>query len=229
MATVGDLALEVAALLNDAESGYEFIRWTEAELIEYANDGAAQVASLRPDDFASSQELTLQPGARQTLPNDATHFYRVDGTLDQYGGVVGMPSATDYGATRIAASYFDDLACAACRSGAYTVRSFSFDPTSSRSFFVDPPVPAGKPVKIMVTYAAALARAQADDPLPLPERYHNAVIEWMLYRAFSKDTESASAASHAQEHFGAFNTLVAASQQVDDRYDRNGGMNVRTR
>ncbi|MGF6697613.1 hypothetical protein OKW38_002225 [Paraburkholderia sp. MM5496-R1] len=217
--TVGDLILEVAQLLSDAEAGFKMQQWTKPELIEYANDAALQFVMLRPDLASTSRKVKLGPGARQQLPDGATHFYRVDGTLDSFGRVIGQPTQTDAAAARIAANWFAPLACGP-RAGAYVVRSFSIDPVEQTAFYVDPPVPAGENVVVMVNFTAVPAHAGATDPLPMPERFHNAAIEWMLYRAYSKEQDSQSSTANATAHQNSFYSLIGLSQKVDDKYDK---------
>ncbi|WP_333679873.1 DUF6682 family protein [Dyella sp.] len=209
------LAEEVARLLNDAEHGYAYTRWSQDELIEYANDGVAQIAMLRPDIVAREETITLQPGARQVVPEGAT-FFRVEGTLDRYGRRIGQPSKTDGQAARVAQTWFAVLACP--RPGDYVVLSFAFDDAQPNVFYVEPPVPPGKEVKAVISMARVPDPFGANDAVPLDRRFHNALIEWMLYRAFSKDQDSAPDAGLSASHKQHFYEMLGLSQQADDRY-----------
>ncbi|NML34515.1 phage adaptor protein [Paraburkholderia antibiotica] len=213
----GAIALEVAKLLSDAEPGHKFTRWTKAELIEYANDAALQITQLRALEFSQPHKLELVAGARQTLPAGGIFFSRVAGTYDAYGRVVGQPSATDSAATRIAANWFEPIVCRTPTRD-YIVRSYSLDPDDQGAFYVDPPVPPGAKVEALVVYTAEPEAAGKDGALGVPGVYHNAVIEWMLYRAYSKDTESATDATRASEHLKLFTDLMGAAEQVYERY-----------
>nr|WP_157651721.1 DUF6682 family protein [Burkholderia ubonensis] len=225
---VRDVVREVAALLNDDEDGFEFTHWTESDLVEYANDAALQITQWRAAEFSKPHTIDLAAGARQTLPSDGLAFYRVAGTVDRYGRTIGQPSATDIAATRIAANWFEPIACRRT-TGDYVVRSFSFDADDQTAFYVDPPVPPGKAVQAIVVYASVPARADGGDALPVPSIYHNAVIEWMLYRAFGKDTESATDAMRSAEHHTTFNNMMAGAQQVYDRYTKQVASNGKPR
>jgi len=224
--TAGALAAEVAALLNDAEEDFEFTRWSESDLLEYARDGAAQVIALRPLDCAQSSKLTLAAGARQTLPDDALAFVRVDGTVDRYGRVTGMPSSLDADAARIAANYFEAIVCrdSGSSSGPYAVRAFWPDPTDERAFFVDPPVPAGQTVAAMVRYTALPAELSESDAMPVPAVYHNTVVEWMLYRAYSRDQDSATSDARAEAHKKTFFDLLGLKERAVDKLAKQNAM-----
>jgi hypothetical protein len=233
-----DLTGEVAELLNDAEKGFEFTRWTRPELIEYANDAVLQITAYRSAEFSATREVALQPGARQTLPQDATYFSRVVATLDQYGRQIAQPSATDTNATRIAATWFEPLACRApgCdpddseaggADGVYAIRSYAFDPDDQTAFYVDPPVPAGVTLNALVLCLNIPAPIGLEGALAIPATYHNAVIEWMLYRAYSKDTESATDATRAREHLSAFGALMGVAQTAYDHFVKKAAHAVR--
>lgn len=225
MSTAGALAREVAQLLNDLEPEFEHTRWSREELIEYANDGVAQIAMLRPEVVARQESLTLRPGARQALPEDATRFFRVEGTLDRYGRLVGQPSKIDGRIARLARAWFAPLSCP--RTGEYVVASFEFDEAHPRVFYVEPPVPPGKPVRVVVSLARVPDTFGADAPIPLDRRFHNALIEWMLYRAFSKDQDSAPDAALSASHLRHFYDMLGLSRQSDERYYRKAGGDVR--
>ncbi|WP_319000701.1 phage adaptor protein [Burkholderia metallica] len=216
---VRDVVREVAALLNDDEEEFEFTHWTESDLVEYANDAALQITQWRAGEFSKPHTIDLVAGARQTLPSDGIAFYRVAGTIDRYGRTIGQPSATDTAATRIAANWFEQLACRRL-TGDYAVRSFASDADDQTAFYVDPPVPPGKKIQAVVLYASVPVRAEAGDVLLVPAIYHNAVIEWMLYRAYGKDTESATDAMRSTEHHTTFNNMMAGAQQLYDRYTK---------
>ncbi len=222
MTTVASLVDEVAQLLNDAEPDYPNIRWTRPEIVEYANDGVAQIALLRADLFEHTETVTLKPGDRQTLPDNAL-FYRVDGTLDARGQLQGRPFAVDAVSSRVAALWFDALACrdsCVARNRPYVISSWTFDPADPSTFYVSPPVPASPPVQAVVTVSSAPERGNEDTDLPGAMRFHNAIIEWMLYRAYSKDEDSQTSLARMDRHKAHFYEILGLSQRADDRLYR---------
>jgi len=219
--TVAELATEVAQLLNDAEPEFEHIRWSRAELIEYANDAVVQIAMLRPDTVAKDETVALKPGARQELPEGGTRFQRVEGTFDRHNVLQGQPFRMDTRAARIARTWFAAPSCP--HSGDYVVTAFAFDPANPRVFFVEPPVPPDPPVKVIVSLARVPQPVDENEALPMDRRFHNAVIAWMLYRAFSKDQDSAPDAAHAANHLRHFYEMLGLSQRADERYYGQAG------
>lgn len=218
----GDLALEVARLLNDAEPGHEFVRWHKSELIEYANDAATQITLWRADEFSQARTIDLQPGSRQVMPDGFMFFNRVIATIDQYGVEHGQPPLTDYRAARVASIWFEP-ACDTESGQPYVIQSYSIDSDDDHAFYVYPPVPVGAKVKAIVACVVLPEHVDAKTALPINAIYHNAVIEWMLYRAFSKDTESAADAMRATEHHSIFEQMMTTQRTLYNAFkeDRN--------
>jgi hypothetical protein len=218
MIRVADLIIEVAQLLNDAEAGYEHTRWPKEELLEYGVDAITQIAMLRPESVAKTETVALQPGTKQALPDGAIRFYRIEGTLDKDGRLIGQPIAKDVVAARLAASWFNQLDCVSTYHDDYVVSSFYFEEANPKTFYVSPPVPVGKFISIAVNCALVPETLELEAALPLGRQFHNAMIEWMLYRAFSKDQESATDSGHAQMHLKHFYDILGLSKQADKEY-----------
>ena len=80
---------------------------------------------------------------------------------------------------------------------------------------------AGYPTDVAEPADGALYTAVAGN-ISIPDIYANALLDYILYRAYSKDSEYAGNAQRAQSHYGAFvNTMgveikatVAAAPQI---------------
>jgi hypothetical protein len=209
------LIVEVARLLNDAEPGYEHIRWTRADLLEYLNDAQRQVYLVRPELYAQTDVFALVPGARQGPLPDGCQLQKIIGSA----GDAGRARKVDDGLLQA----FADTGCAPVSvCGDYRVRGYSFTPQDPQSFFVDPPVPEdGQPYTVALVCQQspeAITLAQLDDADPrndrlvTPARMHNALIEWMLYRAYSVDMESAQSFAKQQDHRQHFYAMLGVSE-----------------
>ena len=75
------LIVETARLLNDAEPGYEHIRWTRSDLLEYLNDAQRQVYLYRPELYARSEVFALVPGPRQGPLPDGCQLQKYFGAI----------------------------------------------------------------------------------------------------------------------------------------------------
>lgn len=209
------LIIEVARLLNDAEPGYEHIRWSRGDLLEYLNDAQRQVYLYRPELYAQTDVFVLAPGARQGPLSDGCQLQKIIGSTAD----VGRARKVDDGLLQA----FADTGCAPVSvCGDYRVGGYSFTPQDPMSFFVDPPVPDDGN-----TYTVALVCQQTPEPITLaqlddadprndalvtPGRMHNALIEWMLYRAYSVDMESAQSFAKQGAHRQHFYAMLGVSE-----------------
>jgi hypothetical protein len=210
-----DLIREVAALLNDAEPGYAHIRWTRADLLDYLNDAQRQIYLYRPELYAQTDVFALAPGTRQGPLPDGCQLQKIIGST----GEGGRARKVDDGLLQA----FADTGCLPVSAGDdYRVRGYSFTPQDPMAFFVDPPVPDDGQ-----TYTVALVCQQTPEPIVLaqlddidprndrlvtPARMHNALIEWMLYRAYSVDMESAQSFAKQQDHRQHFYAMLGVSE-----------------
>lgn len=210
-----EVIVSVARLLNDYEPGYEHIRWTRTDLLDYLNDAQAQLYVHWPGAFARALPYTLRPGSLQgPLPEDVQLQLLV-------GGDDGAR------ARKVDDGLLQAFAGAGCKPGrspaTYRVSGFSYNPEDRAYFFVDPPVPddgVAYPVTLISQQAPpAITAADLDAPLPAPPQpaadqlavpgaLRNALIEWMLYRAYSVDMESPQSSAKQALHLQAFNAML---------------------
>jgi len=207
-----DLLKACAFELNDLEPGHEYTRFPQDELIEYLNEGLAQLAVLKPTLFRTIITLPLGAGAQQKVPEnvesieDLTFNLNADDSL----GPAILPG--NYALER---TYGKGVCPSA---GDYVVRSYIALPTTGAFFFVDPPVPPGQTIRVQAVVTVApqvitTANTPVDLPNASPLTYRNHLKDWMLYRAFAKDTESQTSATLSQAHFKAFYTALGTPQR----------------
>lgn len=188
-----------------------FVRWTEAELADYLTGAVAQVAALKPTLFTSFVPLPLAPGTVQTVPAeyaelvDVTHNLNADGTQGEPINPGSFSVARALGRSSCAPAYGDG----------YVVRSYTVHPDNDTVFYVDPPVPGGgtRAVWALVRLAPRKITVGTDAVImanTTPELYREALKDWMLYRAFSKETESSDSFEKAQAHYKAFMQFIGA-------------------
>lgn len=201
-----ELLRAAATELNDLEPGSEYTRFPEAELCGYLTEALAQLAVLKPTLFRTVTTLTLGQGAQQMLPENIESIEDVIFNVNPDGSL-GAPILP--GAFNLERTYGKGV----CPTEPYSVRSFASLPSSDQFYFVDPPVPSGMTVRVqaLVTLAPQVVTTP-DTPIDLPNAspltYRNHLKDWMLYRCFSKDTESQTSAANAQQHFKAFYQAV---------------------
>jgi hypothetical protein len=184
----------------------EYVRWTKADLAEYLTDAIAVVAALKPTLFTAFESLRLASGIMQTVPGEFTALLDILYNLHQdgtHGEPVNKGSFT-------AARALGRTACAPIDGVGYVVRSYTVHPENDTFFMVDPPVPAIDPLPIvwaLLQRAPNVIVSETDGVVmanTTPETYRSILLEWMLYRAFARDTESSDSFNRSQAHYKAF-------------------------
>lgn len=200
--------------LNDPEH----VRWTEPELAEYLTGGISVMAALKPTLFTVFIPLRLGPGARQAVPAEFTELRDVLYNLNPDGSEGERIVLASFTAARA----LGRTSCVETRSGVYEVRSVTIHPDNDTYFYVDPPVPNISPFPAVwaLVQNGPVTITSASDGVPManttPETYREALKDWMLYRAFAKDTESSESFQKSQAHFKAFYQFLGVPPRDKD-------------
>lgn len=206
MATVKvvDLLARAGTLLLDSGA----VRWTRVELQNWLNDAYREAVALKPDCNTLTATFSCAEGPRQTLATDFPDAARLIEV------VRNVAATSAKGAVRPTdrRSLDDARRNWYAETPSVDVQLFMFDPRLPKEFLVYPPATAAAQLEIMyaeVPTPHALTEEQLGDTLTadvirLDDIYANALLDYVLYRAFSKDTENAANAERAVAYFGAF-------------------------
>jgi hypothetical protein len=218
---VRDVLLRSQKLIQD-ETG---IRWPLPELACWFNDGTREVAIHKPSASARSVLLPLVRGTRQTIPAGALMLLRVirnlkDGSIDEarLGGRSVRIVNRDVLDTQHPSWHDADVA-----SFAKQVKHFVFDESDPTAFYVYPGNDGQGQVEALVSHSptpVATTGETLDDyavDLPLPDVYANAVLDYVLYRAYSKDASFAENMERANAHYNAFATSIGLKRQNENQ------------
>lgn len=204
--TAQSIIQRVVITLQDTTS----IRWPANELVRYLNDGQREVAMLRPDATVTNATKALSAGAKQALPSDGAKL------LDIVRNTGGTKRAVRMTTRNILDS---QLPSWQNQTGATEILHYMYDPRDPKVFYVYPPA-AAENASVEIVYSAypanitepadgALYTAISGD-ISLPDIYANPLADYVLYRAYTKDTEFAGNAQRAQAHYGAFTGALNA-------------------
>lgn len=198
----------VGATLNDEAH----VRWPLGELLDWLNDGQRSLAKLVPDASVRAHVQVLVGGTRQELPDDGIRLVDVPrNMLDET-----TPGRAVRSADRGALDAYDPDWHQATE--AATVRFYTFDERDPKHFFVYPPQPDPGMGSVELVYAAVPADIALDQMLEVDGIYAGALVDYVLYRAISKDSEdSSSDAQRASRHYAAFERAVTGKSQADER------------
>lgn len=185
------------------------VRWPTVELVQWLNDGQREIILHRPDANPKTAQVTLAAGTRQTLVG-GTGSGGVGSNispaklLDVICNVSGVARTT---AVRLIEREILDSQTASWH-GSTAVASASHymvDHRDPLAFYVYPPALATSKVEVLFTaYPTDLVDPVGATTISLPDIYGNALLDYMLYRAYSKDSEYAGNATRAQFHYASF-------------------------
>jgi len=228
--TGSDLLTRASTILQDDAH----VRWPLPELVNWINDAMRAVILAKPSANAQSLPLSLVYGTRQSLTN-ASHLalLRLPRNLTEVtpqlkGGRVIRPISREL-LDSSEPSWHDPLVVPYKKE----VRQYVYDEASPREFYVYPGNLGDGLVEAVVSVLPAALTASADPDvvgsyaatLGLPEPWAVALLDFVLYRAFSKD-DIAAEVSRSRLHYQAFAAAVGIKVQVEGANSPNARAKV---
>lgn len=217
MATVKvvDLISRAEIILQDTTN----VRWPALELQSWLNDSYREITNLRPDSNTQTGEFTCVLGARQVVTTTFSSAIRV---ID----VVRNTAATSAkGAVRLVNRQMldDQRRNWYAETSTVDIQHYMFDPRLPKEFLVYPPATTAARLEVVyssVPLAHVLTEAQltttpSTEVIRIDDSYANAMLDYMLYRAYSKDAEYAANAQRATAHFQVFQSALGVKGQVE--------------
>ncbi|AHG22193.1 hypothetical protein Z042_23195 [Chania multitudinisentens RB-25] len=197
---------EVIGRVNTQLVDVAWMRWTKAELLDYYNDAIRAVIIVRPDAGETSEILTCIAGTKQQLPDGSNRLLDVSRVV---GGRVVRPAPRD-----VLDSQFPDW-----HFSSGMIENYCYDEQTPKTFYVFPGAVEGAQLDAVISRVpvpATISQVESGELVPLDELYTNPIIEWMLYRCFSKDSQNGAVNNQlAQQHYQAFNDQLGIKTQAD--------------
>jgi hypothetical protein len=184
------------------------VRWPVAELVRYLNDGQREVVLYRPDSMVTDATVTLVAGAKQALPSNGSKLIDV---IRNTSGNKRSVRMTNRNILDTQSPNWYNL------TGVTEVLHYMYDPRDPKVFYVYPPAAStGASVELVYSAYPSDITEPADGALytavtgniSLPDIYGNVLADYILYRAYTKDSEYAGNAQRAQAHYGAFQAAL---------------------
>lgn len=210
------MAVNVSEVLSRAQTLIQDntgVRWPLPELAGWFNDATREVALHKPSASSKSVMLDLDQGTRQTIPEGALMLLRV---IRNLGATSTESNRVGGRSVRIVnrdvldtqhPDWHDDTVTPQTNE----VKHFIFDESDPTAFYVFPGNTGSGKVEALISQAPdAIATSGTDLSaytsivVPLPDIYVNAVLDYILYRAYSKDASFAENMERADYHMRAF-------------------------
>lgn len=188
-------------------------RWDEPELLNWFSDGRREIATVRPTEFSKRVALPLARGTLQAVPTEAFQLIRIDCNLTP-----GPQRVPGRAVTLVDRRVLDamDPAWQDTRRVPYTAvaRHYAYDLNEPMAFYVYPGNTGAGVVEAAVAVLPADAQATTE-PLGVRDVFANALLDYVLYRAFSKDADHEANMVRAREHYSNFASLVGLPGVVE--------------
>lgn len=190
--TVASLLARATTLLQDPTH----VRWAETEMLDWLNDGQKEALAYKPNVYLVRAVVTLVAGTKQTLPLDAVQLSDIP---RNYSDAL-TPGAQVQLVTREILDSFTPNWHAALKTT--LVKHYTYTPTEPKTFYVSPPNSGTG--KIELVYSATPPTATLIGVIALDDIYGPALVDYIMYRAYSKDAEFAGAMQLATGYYQAF-------------------------
>lgn len=186
-----NIADKVEIILQDQTN----IRWTEAELLGWINSGQHDILVYKPNANPMTTAIQCAAGTKQALPAGGTQFGKVTRNMGANGTTPGdaITGVNMEVLDTMIPGWHSTAAAAASK-------HFCFDPRFPKVFYVYPPQTG----YVELFYFAIPADLSSMSSAIFDDLYETALIDYVLYRAYLKDSEFAGNAQRADYHFKAY-------------------------
>jgi hypothetical protein len=202
------------------ETEVQGVRWTNDEIISYLNDACRFLSENEPDAFADNSEFYCVLGTRQEIPENATRLIDVVRNLE--GRKTPLTTIDKGTLNAVRPSWHSE-------NPSNQQELFFSDDRDPKRFYVYPPAKAGSLLEIVCALEPRhhfIAEAQDQSSMmQVNDRYIPAIMNFILYRAFDKDSDTAGNFSRAQTYLRNAYTSLGIKMQNTGRISPNNEAN----
>ena len=192
-------------------------RWPYSELLTWYNDAVLAVVNRRPDASIKNIDFTITPdSSKQTLPDDGLRWMDI---------VANVASGKPVRKTK--RMQLDDQVPNWHKTTGPEVASYVFDERDPKTIYIYPQPATAVDLNIFYTVAPSpveITDFDTDDTtMSVDDSYLNAIVDFMLYRAYSKDADYAANAQRASQHYQVFQAELGDKTGVDSAFNPASG------
>ena len=211
--TSTELKAKVRYVLQDAAG----VRWSDAELCDWAIAGVREIATSAPRSSTVTKTIATVGGTRQEIDGivlmDVVRNMKVDGAVETPGTPIREIPVQSLDAM-IPGWHTDRRSTQAI----YFVR----DSRLPKVFYLYPPRPTVNPGSVSVVMSEMIDTSAmitvngvlGNFTVPLPEQYGNALVDYVCFRCFSDNAAVPNAIERAKYHLAAFQASLASAEGI---------------
>lgn len=196
-------------ILQDTTS----IRWPEEELFRWISDAQREVVLYRPEAYVSntSVQLTAQ-SSKQNVPTEAVRLLDVVRNMGSDGTTAGR-------AIRLVSREIMDAQNPNWHVSTpnAVIQHFIFDARDPKTFYVYPRPNAAVYVEAILSMVPPDITSNSQS-LVVPDIFANPILDYTLFRAYTKDSEYAGNAQRAMAHYQSFANAMGIKGNVDTQF-----------
>lgn len=218
---VSSVLTKVGILLQDPTN----VRWTQSELLGWLSDAQREVVLYKPEacvanivvQFASGK--TRQSIAGSISPVGSTMAYnpvRLIEVIRNHGYGTGATNTPGRSISFVDRAVMDaqNPDWHTDSSGTQGVRHYMHDPRDPMTFYVWPKQTVNPYLEICFSYLPAQVTSTSGN-LSVADIFASAVVDYILFRCYSKNAEYAGDANLAVAHYQAFANAMGIKGKVD--------------
>ena len=204
---VVDIIDRASIILQDSTN----VRFPNAELLKFFNDAQKEVVLHRPDaNMTNDATFTCAAGSKQTIPTAGLRL--VDVVRNVNGRAITQVDRKILDETL--PNWHETTADATRK-----IEHFIFDPADPKHFYVYPKATNSFTLEIIyssVPSAVTITNFSTDTQvIGVDDVYSNCILDYVLYRAYQKDSEFAGNAQRAMMHYQGFSNALGVKTQAD--------------
>jgi hypothetical protein len=215
--TAQSIINKASTLLLDTSN----VRWSRAELLGWLNDGQRQIVTMAPSATNKVATMRLVAGTRQNIPSDGWTLLNVI----RYMGTDGTRPGR---AVRVTSQQLLDSYNPNWHSSTPSVvpQSYVFDQQDMTAFYVYPPNTGNGYVQLNYSPEPADLTSESQ-PIVVRDIFQTALLDYILYRACSKDAEYAPGLQLASGYLQTFNLAMGVKQDAEIKNSPNQSLQPR--
>jgi hypothetical protein len=204
--TVTSIISKAQTILQDTTG----VRWPADELLGWLNDGQRETVLFKPNSCVKNIPVKLATGTKQSLPADAVQLIDIVRNMGLDGNTAGRSIRIVM--REILDAQVPDWHIA---NAAATVKHYIYNFLDPKTFYVYPPQPSINQGYVEAVYAATPVDATLVSTISIDDIYQTVLLDYMLYRAYSKDTEYAADVNRAAAHQSAYLAALTGKAKVE--------------
>jgi hypothetical protein len=197
------------------------LKWTRAELLAWLNDGMRQIVLIQPSASSTTASTKLVAGTRQTIPAGGWLLLQIYRNMGTTGAVPGR--AIRIVSRELLDGFSPDWHSATAKA---EVRNYIYDVQDQLAFYVYPPNTGTQYIELNYSMQPADLTTESQ-AIPIFDIFQSPLVDYILYRACSKNADYAPGMQLAQGYLGTFVAAIGGKSQSETMNEPTQSLNPR--